>query len=312
MNASAALLFLAASCGGGGPGPDDAPDGGIDVSDLGYRPCDPATRVGTFRVDLEADFTGVQGSVADGVVPQNVPVLEDEEGGCRLYSPPALFCDPACVPGETCARDGTCIPYPSNRSVGTVTIAGLEVPLEMTPLAPANFYTNPDPLPHPGFAQGAGIELRAAGGDYEPLVLHGWGIGPLVPALDEILVEPGSPPSLAWDAPADPGPARVRISLDVNRHGASPMHVECDAVDTGAFEIPVSLSEALVGAGLSGFPLVTLWRRTADSTSIEPGCVELFVGSPVDLPVRVPGLDSCTRDEDCPDAETCRPDLTCG
>jgi len=304
-----ALLFVAAGCGGETAPSADA--GPIDVSDLEYRPCDPAARVGTFRIDLAAEYTGVSGTVAEGVVPQDVPVLADEVGECRLWDPPSLFCDPACEPGQTCDADGTCIPYPANLDVGTVTVAGLLVSLRMTPLPPANLYTNPDPLPHPGFEPGAGIELVATGGDAEPFTLHGWGVSALASAQGEVAADRGAATALAWDAPADPGHARVHVSLEVNRHGGPAARIECDADDTGAFEIPSALVDALFDRGLSGFPRIVLRRRSADSTSIAQGCVELDVGAPLDLPVAIPGLDSCTVDDDCPAGETCQPDLTC-
>jgi hypothetical protein len=304
-------LLLFAACGGadaGGGGEDAGP---IDVSDLAYSPCDPAEHVGTFRIDLAEKYTGISGTVALAVVPQDVPLLAAEDGNCRLWAPRELFCDPGCAPGETCGEDG-CIPYPANLDVGTVTVDGLLVAVEMTPTPPAQNYTNPEPLPHPGFAAGSGIRLRASGSDVEAFTLLGWGISPLASDLAEVVADRGMPVSIAWNAPEDAGPARVRISLDVNRHGGAASRIECDADDTGSFEIPSALVDGLFDAGLSGFPRVVLRRRSMDRVEIAPGCVELDVGAPLDLDVSIPGLDSCTEDGDCTAPETCQPDLTCG
>ncbi len=307
----APILVLACGGGGGGGGPDGDADADIDVSDLTYRPCDAADRVGEFRVALEEEFTGVQGAVADGVVPGDVPDVVETIGDCRVLAPRVLFCDPPCAGGETCDEGGSCIAYPSSHDVGTVAIAGMEAAVEMTPRAPGNFYNHTGTLPYPGFAPGAGMEMTSTGGDYAPLSLLGWGIGAIVPTMDDVLVDTGSPASVAWNVPEDPGPARVRIEVDLNRHGASSRSVECDVPDTGSFEISASLIETLLDAGLSGFPSVILSRRTADSMDIEPGCVEFLVVSEIEIAVEIPGLTSCTKDGDCPDGETCQGDLTC-
>ena len=82
--------------------------------------------------------------------------------------------------------------------------------------------------------------------------------------------------------------------------------------DTGSFQIPASITTALIEMGLAGWPSVVLARRTVDARSLEPGCVELVIKSEVELPVKVPEITSCTEDTDCPDGGTCQSNMICG
>ena len=111
-----AFTFLVLS----GQNPTLAVDGGADGSGHGqfeYRPCSRAELVGEFSVVLAESYTGIQGTVYDGVVPFQIPEEALVEGECRLLRARSLQCDPPCQPGETCGEDGNCIPYPEARSV---------------------------------------------------------------------------------------------------------------------------------------------------------------------------------------------------
>jgi hypothetical protein len=219
---------------------------------------------------------------------------------------PRLVCDPSCRVGQTCGPGGACVDTPVAQDVGVVTAEGLAAEVTMDPRPPAYYYSYTGILPHPGFAAGAGLRVTAA-----DLTLLGRGIAPLAIAADPIEVEPGAAVPLTWIAPAEAGPARVEISLDVNGHGLVGSHVECVVEDTGAFTIPEPLVTSLLGDGLSGFPTLTVRRTTTDSADRASGCVELDVESSVTLEVTIPGLTSCDGDEDCPPPETCQADLTC-
>jgi len=308
MRGVAALLIAACGDDSAGHGFDAGADAGV----LQYRACEEHSRVGSFDVDLAAKYTGVQGQVFDGVVPSNVLSTLASEGGCRHARAPVLFCDPACVSGETCDADGQCIPYPVAQDVGTVEITGLLAPVEMEALPPGNFYTNSGSLPHPGFEAGADIALHAEGGVYEPFDLRGFGVDALAVEAKEVVVEAGVAVTLLWTPPTHPGPMRLRIALIVNGHGSIGSRIECEAEDTGVFVIPEALVTQLVNDGLSGFPTLSLSRTTSDTASIASGCVEFRVQSALVLPVSIPGLVSCSDNEDCAPPQTCQSDLTCG
>jgi hypothetical protein len=67
------------------------------------------------------------------------------------------------------------------------------------------------------------------------------------------------------------------------------------------------LVDALLARGQSGFPTLTATRRTASSTSIEPGCVELLVSSEVTSDVSLDNFTSCSNASDCAPGQSCRP-----
>jgi hypothetical protein len=279
---------------------------------LAYRPCALDERVGSFTIDLGDGFTAVKGAVKNSVVPSEVPELVGEEGVCRLYRTPNLFCDPPCSAGTTCGDAMACIPAPSNQSVGTVTVSGLAIPLEMMP-SMVNAYANPatPALPHPGFTEGAAITLEAAGGAYSPFELRGRGISALALENDEFVVAEGEPLSVSWAPPADSEGQVVRFTLEFNRHGGTPTWLECDAPDTGSFDIPASLLDELLSVEVSGWPTLSAARRTVDSTEISAGCVELRVVSAVTVDVELPGVTSCDSENPCPAPQMCQANLLC-
>jgi hypothetical protein len=268
--------------------------------------------VGGFRIQLAAAYTGVTGSVRNGAVPADVPEVVAEEGSCRVLEQRILFCDPACGAGETCGEDGTCIPYPTNQQVGVVAVTGLNGSLNMEP-NPTGSYTNPamPALPHPGFDEGAAIELTAEGGALEPFTLHGEGVAALSVAEEPLIAAMGQPLTLTWDAGAASDAVRLAVKIEFNRHGGTPSWIECDMDDTGSFEVPASIVDALLGLEISGWPTVTFTRRSVDSVNLSVGCVELQVFSQVVRELEIEGVQSCDDDNPCPNDEVCPVNLIC-
>jgi hypothetical protein len=302
MTARASLaiaLVLAACSGGGGTTVGGPPDAGPYM----YRTCDPAARIGEFKVQLEASFTAVHGVVAAGVVPGDVPELVTQEGDCRVVRRRNLFCNPACDGSSTCAEGGRCIPEPASLNAGTVSIRGLSAPVTMTPGQIGHHYDFTT-LPHPGFQTGAPVLLWASGAEVAPFVLQGQGVAALALAGDKLVLEPGKPFELKW-TPGPPGPARIGLQIEIDQHGLSHASLQCDVADQGATTIPASLIDALVAQGTSGYPKVTATRRTADAAMLAGGCVELLVLNAIERPLVVPGHDPCHTDGDCPAGKTC-------
>lgn len=278
---------------------------------LEYRPCALNARVGAFTIELGDGYTAVTGAVRDAVQPSDVPELASQEGSCRLYEKRNLFCDPPCGSGTTC--DGTaCIPAPANQSVGTVSVTGLAASLEMMPSG-VNSYTNPatPELPHPGFTEGAEIGLSAAGGAYAPFSLQGRGIAALSLEGDSLTVVEGQPLAVRWTPPGESNGQMVHLTFEFNRHGGTPTWLECDAPDTGSFDVPAALVGALLELELSGWPTLAATRRTVDSANVGPGCVELRVVSSVTIDVELPGVTSCDSENPCPPPQVCQANLLC-
>lgn len=315
-----ALLLVAAACSGGGASPGGAGTGGTggtsnggsggSTGALGYAPCPLATRVGGFVVTLANDSTGVEGRVRDGVVPGESWATDMEVGDCRVLKGPNLFCTPACSGATTCGGSGSCVPVPTPKNIGAVTVTGLLAPVTMTPSV-VNSYADTGTLPHPGFTDGAAIALHAAGGDYPAFELRGQGIAALVVPAGDILVEPNKGLALTWTPPAQAGPARVHVTLDIAQHGDTSAELSCDVADTGSFQIPAALITRLIDIGVAGFPTLSLSRRTADSKTLAPGCVDLMIASTRDRDVKVAGVVSCNDEMPCPGGGVCQPNFTC-
>ena len=285
--------------------------GGPEASSLPYQPCAPEDEVGEFLIELSNDFTSVGGKVSDGIIPIQVPVVVASEGDCQLLTPPTLLCDDGCLAStETCGANNVCVPAPRARDLGTVTVHGMVVPIEMTPNPNTRSYANPaiPRLPHPGFEPGADLRITTSGGDYPPFELRGWGISLLELPPDPIRVESGTASAVRWGAPGEAGPARMHVVLNINNHGSSEARVECDFPDTGVGEVPATLIDGLIAQGFSGDPTIIMTRRTATSVAIEPGCVELLVSSGFEVDAAVEGVLSCddtTNSSDCPSGQTC-------
>lgn len=290
---------------------DSEPTTAAGTDDTGEPPpalrgaCPQETRVGGFELALEAEYTAFSGSVADGVVPITVLEPVGEGGGCTLLRRNNPFCDPPCQPGTTCDFDGACIPYPTNHSVGTLTLAGLaQGEVTVKPVMPTFDYFS-TMLEHPAFAAGAAIELAASGGDYPAFTLRGEGVAMIEPGADALEMRDGEPLTVAWGAGAGAGAGEVRVELNIDQHGNTPVRLVCEAEDTGSLTIPAALISQLIGFGISGFPSVQYYRQTVDSVELPPGCVEFAVRSHRQTLLSVAGHIPCDSQGDCPDGQVC-------
>jgi hypothetical protein len=57
--------------------------------------------------------------------------------------------------------------------------------------------------------------------------------------------------------------------------------------------------------GVSGFATAHFYRRTVDSVTLDPGCIQLTVSSYVYGKLEVDGHTACKVDPDCPEGEVC-------
>ncbi len=277
--------------------------------------CAPGTRVGGFIVEEQEKYSIVDGKVNDAVVPGSVLTLEAEvtvcggaaraecgelpvEARCTLWRRPILACTPGCTGSEICGLEGECVPFPTSVDFGVVTITGLTDDVAMSPLPPGKSYFDTD-VPHPVFEPQAHIELSAEG-----LSLFGVGVAPLVPGEGDLILTEDADLPITWE-PGEVPQAHVALDLTIDQHGTSPLSLRCAFADTGEAAVPASLISALIEAGVSGFPNARLIRRTLDSQSTPLGCVELGVGSPRGLPVRVAGFTPCKSAAQCPPGKTC-------
>lgn len=292
------------SAGSSGTGGNAEPSGEV---------CPNADRAGSFTLRLSGNRTLLSGAISDGVAPTGVHRVIRSEGACELLGPRDLFCATACGSGMTCAGDDMCVPTPMKQSAGTVTVTGLLAPVEASANGITGEYNATISNPYPAFETGAAIELSAAGGVVPAFKLHGWGVPELVTSLSTVNVVSGSPVALTWDATGvNTDHSEIFINFSVNVHGAITGWIECTVPDTGSFDLPASLVSDLIELGLSGFPRMTMTRRSADATDLSTGnCVDFEVGSQVTIELTVDGLVSCNDDDDCPEGQTCTPELSC-
>jgi len=308
-----AMGLLAAGC-GGDPAVAGADPGADDGSPLSYEPCPTGQRVGSFSIALTDQYTSAGGKVFDAVAPRDVPVEVSSERDCTLFTTPVMQCNPGCDPStQVCGADNQCLPQPEARDLGKVTVRGLLVPLQLEPNMVTKAYTNPASaqLPQPGFEPGARLRLSSSGGDYPPVELRGWGVSLLQGVSNPISVQAGRDVPVSWQPPDDPGPARVHLNLNINHHGSSTNWIECDVPDTGSASVPAGLVDQLLARGQSGFPTLTVTRRSASSAQIEPGCVELLVSSESVSDVELDNFQSCSRADECSPGQACGPEFFC-
>lgn len=303
------LLVLLGACAGKDADTDDTdalpedPDPATVALD---GPCALADDHGGFVVQAGGDGSGVQGAVADGVVP--ISVLEEigAEGGCKLLRRNNPACDPACESGYTCDFDGSCVPYPRNQDLGTVTIRGLVADVSMEAVFPGNTYYDTT-LADPPYTNGELVTLDMPGGTYGPLQLHGVGLAPHASGDAQWVVSEGSDLAISWEAPVgEVVRSEIAVSVNIDQHGASPASLYCTFEDTGQGVVPAALVDQLVGVGVTGFPSGRIERRTVDSVALPGGgCMDLTISAPLTVPVDVDGYTPCVGDEDCPDGEVC-------
>jgi hypothetical protein len=293
-----------------------------------FAPCSTATRVGGFTLELvhEVAATGATsatpphakfgGSIYDSVKPDAVWPELDHAGTCRVVVGADLACATACVSGEVCAGNNVCRAAPKAKSVGAVSVTGLNDPLASMPTKTNLYYeTFATDAAYPPFTVGGTVNLSAAGDAYPAFAMAARGIAPLeMDTHQSLVVASGKSITLTWSPPPTGGAGRITTSMDIGHHnGSTAAHLDCDFPDTGSATIPASLVTTLISRGVAGFPDMEVARVSVDSTMIASGCIQWAITAPLKVPLTLEGTTSCHEDVDCPStAPTCRADLTCG
>ena len=108
-----------------------------------------------------------------------------------------------------------------------------------------------------------------------------------------------------WTAPTTAGRGEVRLRLNIDQHGVTPVSLYCSFEDDGSAVVPASVIDGLLAQGVSGFPSVLMSRRTVDRQDVGDGCMEFIVQSPREAAVDVEGFIPCDSPDDCPTGMTC-------
>lgn len=300
------MLLLLACAGPGDTDTAQAPSAPLDPATVPLAgSCPMETGYGGLSVVVESDATSLDGQVADSILPTNVREELTAEGDCRVLRRDNPHCDPDCDPGYTCDLEQTCVAYPANQDLGTVTVDGLDAEVEMEATFPGNTYYDTS-LPHPAYTTGVVLTLSMPGGAYGPAELHGVGVEPF--EMDEqtwILYE-SADMAIGWPAPStDVVRSEIAVSLSIDQHGVTPSTLECVFEDDGEGTVPASTIAALVSVGVTGFPTGSITRRTVDNAPAGEGCMEFGVRATRTVPVDVVGYTPCVSQADCPEGQTC-------
>lgn len=303
------------------PDTDPATDTDTDVvdtddTDIPAAEGDPATvellglcpkgdRWGGFRIDNGQDFGFIDGSVLLGVIPATIPEPVDIQGDCSLDRKLNPFCDPACPGGETCDLDGTCIPFPATQDLGTLEFAGTNPAVRIEPFIPGFSYSNTQ-VDNPPVDADVLMEMRMPNTPWGSLTLHAVGVQPLVTSGETLVVSTEEDLAVTWTAATGLGRSRVRLDINIDQHGNSPVLLSCDFDDDGTGTVPATLLDQLVNFGVSGFPSALVTRYTADQAVVgDDGCMELAVTSARTMDVRVDGFTPCNGPGQCPEGQEC-------
>ncbi len=271
--------------------------------------CPMETDQGGFVVSASEDSTDVSGSVADGVVPASVLEQLGAEGDCVILRRNNPFCDPSCDAGEVCDFEGECLPYPSNQDLGVVTLSGLVQDSVMEPVFPGNTYYDTT-LPFPAMSGGELIHLSMPEGVYGPLDLYGVGVEAVDVSDAQWNVEDAVDLPITWPAPTiSVVRSEIVVEIMIHQHGVTPSTLRCTFDDDGEGTVPGTMISALLDEGVSGFPMGTLERRTADSGAAGSGCMDLIVGAPRSVNVDVIGYTPCLSDAECPEGLECNEEM---
>jgi hypothetical protein len=256
--------------------------------------------------------TSIIGKLSDGPTPNpEVWMLEREADGCKLYVPEGVLCQPTCGATAACVHGNTCLPYPMATTAGTVTLTGIgSSPIVMDPIANNYQPKASASVPYPPCSEGDTLTLAAAGGGKGGFEISTKCIAPL--EFDaELTLQKGQPLKLSWSAPGQPNLAMISVKLDISHHGGSTGKIECEVADTGSLEISAMLVDRLLDLGTAGFPTIALTREIVAAASGSAKYVTLTVASPIERPVVIPGLVSCSKDTECPMGQSCQTNRAC-
>lgn len=303
--------------GSGGAGSSGGAGGGAAAGEIN-RPCTDATHVGGFELTVVAPagtvpgYAQLIGTVQDRPNPTKIWHAETSEGDCRLMLGPT--CNASCTLPDVC--DGaTCVPGPTTKTVGTVTVIGLNAPLSAMANSQMNYYAPVSAGGFPPFSLGADVRLTASGGDLAGIALHGRGFPVIETPSTTLPFEMGHSFTVTWTPPPAPVSTRMFVKIDIAVHGNIEAQIQCDVPDSGSLTVPTSLVDALMAKGTAGFPSAYLTRRTVDSASVGTGCVDFSIttvfNGTTGIQLVIPGVTSCNEDSDCPSGKTCGLNLTC-
>jgi hypothetical protein len=261
-------------------------------------------------------YTTVLGRVNNGPTPSTLQWTQaDSSGSCKLMIPRAPFCAVSCGSTAACVADGVCQDYPKALVVGSMTVNGMK-----TVAGPTSFVMQPllgtyqppatTQFVAPPFTEGDDVTISAGTDSTGLFSLTAKAMGPLQVLYDSIVLTDNQAVTLQWTPPSAASSSTVSARFDISHHGGVKGVIECESADNGQLIVAASLVNQLKALGISGFPTVELSRHSASPVRTDMS-LELRIESMVVRPISIPGLISCSGDEECPNGQTCQQDLKC-
>jgi hypothetical protein len=199
--------------------------------------------------------------------------------------------------------------------VGKLTLTGAKTKdgattVTMDPILNGYQMTAGTNLAYDPFTEGDPVSVSAAGDTVlGKFSVSAKAISRLAVLNDSIVLADGKPIQLRWTPPGKDVGSRVSVAVDISHHGGAKGKIECETADNGTLDIDASLVDALKALGVSGFPRIELSRKSVGTNAQVH--VDLEIESPITKLVSIPGLISCSGDEECPEGKTCQQDLQC-
>ena len=175
----------------------------------------------------------------------------------------------------------------------------------MEPVQPGFNYFDTS-LPLESMVVDGSVRLRSGQGTWAPFELWGAGVEDLTLSGEKFWTfTEGEPLEITWEPPASVGRGEIHLGVNIDQHGTSPTTLYCTFPDTGSATLPADMIEGLFEAGVTGWPVGSVRRRTADRADVGEGCVDLVVSSFESVEVVVAGYIPCDNAHPCPDGMEC-------
>ncbi len=276
----------------GGPTADAPPP--IDAG----PPADAGVVAGEIRVIEGTGRSSAYGRIDARLFQGREPGFHEEtmtSGDCRLLEFAPAFCESFC--NGICVPPGTCEPYPTYLSAGTLTVTGVKGGSVVMQYQESIGYQPPDTVPEDLFDADDELGASAAGaGTLAPFQIASPAVAPLVAVITDFVITlaAGQDHVVSWTPAGDAG-ARVRLTINSpNRAHGQPFEaiLECDAADAaGQVTIPAAMIDALPEITdaricvLVDCPRSSLRRYRAAPAPAPANGVRLVVGSELELGV---------------------------
>jgi hypothetical protein len=264
--------------------------------------CAPEERLGGFELLMESDSATFSGAVYDRVAHSAELQQLGADDSCVLIKQSPPFCDPPCADGKMCMRGGACEAGPQSLDLGAVVVHGLTAPLTLHAAKPGNRYFSAE-LAYPPAAPARPVRFQAEGGALGVLQLRSEGVAPLETDAGAWLIERGRPLQISWKVSHRPTQATVRVTVDVDRHGTSPVTLTCSAADTGQLTISSALIDQLLDVGIAGFAAGNIYREVSDHVDLDAGCLDLTLAAHRKRRLQISGAKPCPKDAACADGD---------